>query len=100
MDVARERGVLDLVPGLDPVDALGLLGPEPFRVLDRLLVHLLVSGVIAPGLLRPGRGNRINLRGHCLVASSSFARHDSRIPIEPPSTRGGKRAASSAGIIM
>ena len=46
-------GVLHLAEGLDPVDALGLLGPETVRVLDRSLIHLLVFGVVDEGALPP-----------------------------------------------
>ena len=68
-DVARrERGVLDLVERLDPVDALGLLGPEAVRVGDRALVHLLVLGLVDEGALLPLGGNLVDLVvGHRLL---------------------------------
>ena len=37
-----EIDVLDPGVGLDPVDALAVLAPETFRILDGLLVHLFV----------------------------------------------------------
>ena len=45
-------GVLDLGVGLDPVDALADLAPEPVRVLDRALVHRQVL-LVDPGAARP-----------------------------------------------
>ena len=45
VDVARpEAPVLDRLEGLDPVDALGVLGPEGVAVLDRPPVRRLVVG--------------------------------------------------------
>ena len=58
------RGVLHLGEGLDPVDALGLLGPEAVRVLDRTVVHLLVLGVVDEGALPPFSRHVIDLIGH------------------------------------
>ena len=67
-DVARVVGrVLDLAERLDPVDALGLLGPEPVRVLDRALVHLLVLGVVDEAALLPLGRNLVNLVGHTFL---------------------------------
>jgi hypothetical protein len=39
-------GVLHLGEGLDPVDALAVLAPEPVRVLDGLLVHFQIFGIV------------------------------------------------------
>ncbi len=60
-------GVLDLAERLDPVDALGLLGPEAVRVLDRTRVHLLILGVIGVGPFAPVGRNVIDFFvGHWL----------------------------------
>src|ERR1700710_1701328 len=53
----RERGVLDPRERSDPVDALGLFGPESVRVLERARIHLAVFGVVHPGALGPLRGH-------------------------------------------
>ena len=64
-DVMRvERGVLDLGEGLDPIDALGLFGPEAVRILDRARVHLIVLGVVDQSALLPIGRNVIDLVGH------------------------------------
>ena len=64
-DIARRvGGVLDLAEGLDPVDALGLLGPELVRVGDRGRVHLLVLGVVEEGALLPFRRDVVDFLGH------------------------------------
>src|SRR3569833_1933556 len=53
-DVVRiVGGVLHLGEGLDPVDALGVLGPEAVRVLDRARVHLLVIADYAKAAIIP-----------------------------------------------
>jgi hypothetical protein len=52
--LAAEAGVLDLLEGLEPVDALAVLGPELLRVLDRLLVHLEVAVIVNEGMFLPG----------------------------------------------
>jgi hypothetical protein len=56
-----EIDVLDLAVGLEPVDALALLGPEPFRVADGLGVHLRVALRVDVGALRPFGGNFVDL---------------------------------------
>ena len=63
-DVAgREGGVLDLGEGLDPVDALGLLGPESVGVADRARIHVAVFGLVDKGALGPfGRIRRKSSR--------------------------------------
>ncbi len=48
--VGVEGGVLDLGGRLEPVEALGLLAPEPLWVVDRLPVHGLVGGLVGVGL--------------------------------------------------
>ncbi len=64
-DVAgRERAVLDLARGLVPVEALGLLGPESVRILERARVHLLVLGGVDIGALLPLRRNVVDLFRH------------------------------------
>ena len=46
-DVARrEADVFDLGIGLHPIDALAMLTPEPFRIGDRLRVHLIILGFV------------------------------------------------------
>ena len=55
---------MTLVERLDPVDALGLLGPEAVRVVDRARVHLLVLGVVDIGALLPLGRNVVNLVRH------------------------------------
>ncbi len=62
--VRRERGVLHLGEGLEPVNALGVLGPEAVRVLHRARVHLLVLGLVDVGALLPFRRNVVDLLGH------------------------------------
>jgi len=49
VDVAHRAGAV----GLDPIDPLAVLAPEPDRVLHRRLVHLLVFGVVDIGALGP-----------------------------------------------
>src|SRR4029079_15791757 len=66
-DVVRVvGGVLHLAEGLDPVDALGVFGPEAVRVLDRTVVHLLVFGVADESALLPFSRHVIDLIGHRL----------------------------------
>ena len=59
-----KAGVLDLGRRLDPVEPLGLFGPEPVRIADRARVHLVV--------LRLGgqraRSGRLARRKHQIVA--------------------------------
>ena len=62
--VGRVGGVLDLGVGLDPVDALAHLAPEPVRVLDRALVHREILLVVDVGPGRPFGGNVVDLVGH------------------------------------
>src|SRR5207302_5222177 len=59
-----EGGVLDLGRRPIPVDALGLLRPEPVRIPDRAGVHLLVFGVVDEGALLPLRRNIVDLLRH------------------------------------
>ena len=64
-DIAgREGGILDLVERLDPVDPLGLVGPEAIGIADRAGIHFTVLGVIDKGALRPVTGYVVNLVGH------------------------------------
>ena len=70
-DVAGTEGrVLDLGRRPIPMDALGLLGPEPVRVLERARVHLLVLGLVDKAALLPLRRNIVHLVRHrfCLHA--------------------------------
>ena len=62
--VGVEGRVLDPGIGLEPVDALAVLGPEAFRIADRSLVHLLILGRVDKGALRPFGRNVINFVGH------------------------------------
>src|SRR5262249_56186131 len=57
-------GVLDLAEGLDPVDALGLLGPEAVRILDRASVEILVFAIVHMGALAPLGCHVLNLSVH------------------------------------
>src|SRR5262245_62139591 len=57
-------GVLDLAEGLYPVDALGLLGPEAVRILDRARVKILVLGFVYVGAFAPVGGHVIKLFRH------------------------------------
>src|SRR5215217_4067759 len=64
-DVAGGEGdVLDLVEGLHPVDALGLLGPEAVGIADRAGIHFAVLGVVDIGAFGPIGGYVVNLVGH------------------------------------
>jgi hypothetical protein len=64
-DVAGAEGaVLDLGRRLVPVQALGLLGPEAIRVLERARVHLLVLVGVDIGAFLPLRWNIVDLLGH------------------------------------
>ena len=65
-----------LCEGLDPVDALGLFGPEAVGIRDRAGIHLAVFGVVDKGALGPIRGYVVNFLGH-------FSLHSLR----PPTTR-------------
>src|SRR5262249_54312223 len=60
-------GVLDLARWLVPVDALGLIGPEPIRVLDRALIHGAVVAVLDVGAAKPIGRNVIQLVRHRFV---------------------------------
>ncbi|CCE09981.1 hypothetical protein BRAS3843_3500009 [Bradyrhizobium sp. STM 3843] len=67
-DVAgRERAILDLVRRLVPVDAPGLLGPEPVRIGDRAGVHLAVFRLIDEGAFRPLSRHVVDLLGHFIL---------------------------------
>ena len=68
---AVEGGVLDLGERPDPVDPLRLLGPEPFRIVDRALVHGAIARLVDQRALRPVGRNRIDLLGH-FVSPSEF----------------------------
>src|SRR5262249_37043863 len=59
-----KRGVLDLGEWLEPVDALGFPAPEPFRILDRTLVHGGVSRAVDVSALAPFGGNFVDLLAH------------------------------------
>src|SRR5262249_18816797 len=59
-----EGGVLDLGGRSIPVDPLGLLPPEPVRILDRAGVHLVVLGLVDEGALFPLRRNSVDLLRH------------------------------------
>jgi hypothetical protein len=64
-DVVRiVRAVLDLRRRLVPVEALGLLGPEAVRILDRTVVHLLVLRLVGMGARRPLRRHVVDLVRH------------------------------------
>src|SRR5690606_37927057 len=61
------------LPGLEPGDeALGLLGPEPLRVVERAAVHGLVLRLIQPGRAGKLGRNRIDLLGHQQTSSRSI----------------------------
>src|SRR5262249_4898349 len=60
-------GVLDLARRLEPVDALGFLGPESIGVLDRALVHGAVVVFLDKGAAEPIGRNVIQLVRHRLV---------------------------------
>ena len=81
-DVAgREGDVLDLMEGLHPVDALGLLGPEAIGIIDRAGVHLAVLGVVDKGALGPIGGYVVNFLGHFYPPTRCGAAHaDGRKP--------------------
>src|ERR671935_705563 len=67
-DIARAEGaVLDLARRLVPVQALGLLGPEAVRILERAGEHLLVLVRVDIGALLPLGRNVVNLLGHLLL---------------------------------
>ena len=72
-----EGGVLDLGVGLEPVDALAVLGPEAVRVVDRALVHRLVFGRV-----RHRRASPIRRERHkpCRTWGSSRASARARVP--------------------
>ena len=48
--VTRKGGVFDFAGRFNPVEAFGLLSPEAFRVVYRLLIHGLIFGFIGPGI--------------------------------------------------
>ena len=48
-----KAGFLDLGEGLDPVDPLGLVTPETFRVFDRTAVHVLIACIVDQRRLGP-----------------------------------------------
>src|SRR3546814_480764 len=58
VDVAAERAVLHLGEGLDPLHALGFLGPGPVGVADRLFVQAEIAGFVDPGGVGDVVGNR------------------------------------------
>ena len=58
------RGVLDLAERLDPVDALGLLGPEAVRIFDRARIHFIVLGLVRVGAFPPFSRHVIDLFRH------------------------------------
>jgi hypothetical protein len=75
-DVAGGEGdVLDLVEGLHPVEALGLLGPEAIGIIDRAGVHLSVLGVVDKGALGPIGGYVVNFLGHFYPPTRCGAAH-------------------------
>ncbi len=57
--VRIKRGVFNLGVWLEPVQALALLAPEGFRVVDRLLIHRLIFVVIGMRLGSKSRIDRI-----------------------------------------
>ena len=63
-DVAgAEIGVLDPGRGLEPVDALGFLGPEGVRVPDGSLVLRQIAGIVQIGAVAPLGRNVVNVSG-------------------------------------
>ena len=60
-DLAGERGVLDLLVGLEPVDALAVLAPELVRVPDAVGVPFEVSLVVDQRVLLPSRLDAMNV---------------------------------------
>src|SRR5262249_15809412 len=59
--LAFEGGVLDLLVGLDPVQALTVLAPEPFRVLDAVGIPFEISIVVDQCVLLPRRLDAMKL---------------------------------------
>ena len=57
-------GILDLGEGFEPVDPLGMLTPKAVRIVDRVLVHLLVFGVVDERALRPFGRHFIHFARH------------------------------------
>src|SRR5262245_57911497 len=62
--VWRVGGALHLGERLDPVDALGMCGPETVRILDRTVVHLPVLGIVDESAFPPFSRHVIDLFGH------------------------------------
>src|SRR6266704_3175802 len=62
--VRIEGAVLDPARRLVPVDALGLIGPEPIRVLDRALVHRAIVIVLDIGAPKPIGRNFVEFVRH------------------------------------
>jgi hypothetical protein len=60
----REGRVFDLGEGLDPADALRLLGPEAARIAHRTGIHRLVTGLIDPGPFSPAGRHIVYFLGH------------------------------------
>ena len=69
-----ERGVLDLGERLEPVNALGLSGPEAVGIGERTVVHGAVLGAVDERALGPVRGNFVHLVRHFLLHAAPFAR--------------------------
>ena len=57
--------IFDLGVRLDPVNALAMFAPEAFRVINRLLVHGIVFGLVDQGAFGDFLGDGINVRRHC-----------------------------------
>src|SRR5579875_428779 len=72
-NVAGEGGVLHLAERPDPVDALGLLGPETFGVLNGTCVHILILGIIDQGASSPFGRNIVDLLGHLFFLPAQTA---------------------------
>jgi hypothetical protein len=52
-DLALERCILHLGVGLEPVDALAVLAPEPVRILNAVRVPFQIGCVVDQGALLP-----------------------------------------------
>src|SRR3546814_2322658 len=69
--------------GLEPVQALAVLAPEPFRIRNRLFVELEIGRLVAPGALRQlgGHGKyRIVRHGPTALPHLSFPERGGRCP--------------------
>ena len=64
--VLGEGNILDIGKWLDPVQALRLLGPEGFVVVDRACIHFPVSRLVDQCACFDFLGNWVNLRIHVL----------------------------------